>query len=281
MLKKVISFASVVTYTLCWLPLCVHANTIGCDKTPSLYSGTHELTVNGTKRAYILQLPVDYDANTPHKIVLGLHWLHGTQEDVYANSWFGLQPLANGTATIFVAPQGIDNGWANPNGTDVAFIDALLWTLSNDFCLDDRHIFALGFSYGASMSRALACARPKVFRAVAALSAGPFSGCDSSTEPIAFLGQHGVNDTVIPIASGREIRDMFVKNNGCIVPEHEPAAPEPLRLNWNETVYEGCKPDYPVWWIAHGGGHWALPDGGAGGLSFAPALIWKFFSQFK
>jgi hypothetical protein len=27
---------------------------------------------------------------------------------------------------IFVAPQGISNGWANSNGRDVAFIDGIL-----------------------------------------------------------------------------------------------------------------------------------------------------------
>ncbi|KAK0653189.1 Feruloyl esterase C [Lasiodiplodia hormozganensis] len=165
------------------------------------------------------------------------------------------------TATIFVAPQGIDNGWPNPNGTDVAFVDALLSALSSTLCLSTPHVYALGFSYGASMSRALACA----------------PGVTTS----ASLGQHGVNDTVIPIASGREIRHMFVRSNGCDMPPQEPPAPEPLSFDWNKAVYDGCEPGYPVWWIAHGGGHVALPDGGAGGLSFAPAQIWDFFSQFK
>ncbi|GAB2627157.1 hypothetical protein Aab01nite_80320 [Paractinoplanes abujensis] len=37
----------------------------------------------------------------------------------------------------------------------------------------------LRFSYGGAMSYALACARPAVFRAVAAVAApGPISGCD-------------------------------------------------------------------------------------------------------
>ncbi|EKG09698.1 hypothetical protein MPH_13220 [Macrophomina phaseolina MS6] len=269
----VLGMAALITST--------RADSAGCGKPPSLYTGTHSLTVNGTERTYILQLPDGYDANTPHKLYFGFHWLHGTQEAVYANSWYGLQPLANGTATIFVAPQGIDNGWANPNGTDVSLFDAILATLSETLCIDDRHVYSIGFSYGAAFTHALACARPNVLRAAAVLSAAELSGCDGGTEPVAFLGQHGVNDTVLPIARGREVRDRWVRNNGCELPSEEPPAPEPLSLQWNETVYAACLPDKPVWWIAHGGGHWALPDGGAGGLSFAPARFWEFFSQFQ
>ncbi|MFI1508686.1 hypothetical protein [Streptomyces sp. NPDC020597] len=37
----------------------------------------------------------------------------------------GAERLAN-NSTVFVAPQGLDNGWANSGGEDVAFTDAVL-----------------------------------------------------------------------------------------------------------------------------------------------------------
>jgi hypothetical protein len=60
--------------------------------------------------------------------------------------------------------------------------------------------------------------------------------------------QHGVKDSVLPIESGRQIRDRFVKLNGC----QPKAAPEPARNSRQRitTVYDGCK--YPTQWTAFG-----------------------------
>ena len=44
------------------------------------------------------------------------------------------------------------------------------------------------------MSYAIACARAKVFRAVAVYSGAQLSGCSGGTEPIAYLGIHGISD---------------------------------------------------------------------------------------
>jgi len=40
-------------------------------------------------------------------------------------------------------------------------VDDILRVVENDLCVDPTQRFALGFSYGAAMSYALACARPK------------------------------------------------------------------------------------------------------------------------
>ncbi|GAA3415023.1 hypothetical protein [Streptosporangium vulgare] len=82
------------------------------------------------------------------------------QRDVW--SYYGLQRLA-GESTIFVAPQGIGNGWANSGGEDVTFVDDMIRRIEGDLCVETTQRFALGFSYGGAMSFALACARPTVF----------------------------------------------------------------------------------------------------------------------
>ena len=47
------------------------------------------------------------------------------------------------------------------------------------------------------MSYSLACSRPTVFRAVAAIAApGAISGCSGGTQPVAYLGIHGINDNI-------------------------------------------------------------------------------------
>ena len=78
----------------------------------------------------------------------------------------------------------------------------------------------MGWSYGGAMSYAVACARPTVFRAVAVLSGANLSGCSGGTQPVAYLGIHGIHDSVLNISLGRTLRDTFVRNNGCTAQSH-------------------------------------------------------------
>lgn len=76
-------------------------------------SGTYSIQSGGQNRSYVLRVPDNYDRNHPYRLIFGLHWLNGTAGNVSSNGWYGLLPRSN-NSTIFVAPQGIDNGWANP-----------------------------------------------------------------------------------------------------------------------------------------------------------------------
>ncbi|MFD8214390.1 alpha/beta hydrolase family esterase [Streptomyces sp. NPDC059697] len=199
------------------------APTAGCGKTPALTSGTHTIQSGGKDRNFILRVPDGYDRNHAYRLVFGLHWLGGgtstdvaTGRTVDTGTWayYGLHRLAN-NRTIFVAPQGLDNGWADDGGEDVTFVDDIIRRIEADLCVDTTQRFALGFSYGTAMSYALACSRATVFRAVAVQSGGQLSGCSGGTQPIAYLGVHGLRDNVLGISGGRALRDRFVRNNGC------------------------------------------------------------------
>ncbi|KJK32989.1 poly(3-hydroxybutyrate) depolymerase, partial [Lentzea aerocolonigenes] len=110
--------------------------------------------------------------------------------DGYNWSYYGLRKLADAAnnGTIFVAPQGNGNGWANPGGQDLTFIDDMMKQLEAGLCVDTAQRFAGGFSYGGGMSYAIACARAKVFRAVVAYSGAELSGCSGGNDPIAYMG---------------------------------------------------------------------------------------------
>jgi len=264
------------------------AATAGCGKTPTLTSGTRTIQSGGQNRSFILKLPDVYDNNYPHRLAFGYHWLGGTAEQVagggtdgYAWAYYGMLSQDTDHTTIFVAPQGIGNGWANSNGQDVTFTDDMIRLIENDLCVDSTQLFSVGFSYGGAMSYALACARANVFRAVAAIAApGAISGCSGGTQPIAYLGIHGVNDN---IQNGRALRDTFVRNNGC-TPQN---APEPASGSRTHiiTAYSGCRAGYPVVWAAFDGGHQQGPVDGCAGCesgaqSWVKPEVWKFFTQF-
>ncbi|MFE9453936.1 ricin-type beta-trefoil lectin domain protein [Streptomyces sp. NPDC006739] len=266
------------------------AATAGCGKSPTLTSGTHTIQSGGQTRSYILRVPAGYDSSHPYRLIFGFHWRGGTAGDVdsggtdgYNWSYYGLRRLADANnSTIFVAPQGNGNGWANPGGQDVAFVDAMVSQIEAGLCVDTTQVFSAGFSYGAAMSYALACSRATVFRAVAVYSGANLSGCNGGNQPIAYMGLHGLRDNVLPIALGRGLRDTFVRTNGC-TPQNPPE-PAPGSLTHIITTYSGCKPGYPVVWAAFdGAGHDPGPiDGstGDGWHTWTSAAVWQFFTQF-
>lgn len=257
------------------------AATAGCGKTPTLTSGTKTITVNGKQRQWILRIPANYNNTQPYRFIFGLHWLSGDMTSVDGGNapYYGLKALAKESA-IFVAPNGLNKGWGNQGGEDITFLNTIRKQVEDDLCVNEKLRFSLGFSYGGAMSFSLACSSAKDYRAIAVLSGATLSGCAGGNDPIALYSQHGVKDSVLPIASGREIRDRFVKLNGCQAKN----APEPARGSGQRitTVYDGCK--YPTQFTAFDGDHVALPNNqgnDAGPNSFTPPEVWKFFSQFQ
>ncbi|MGP3936306.1 ricin-type beta-trefoil lectin domain protein [Nonomuraea sp. KM88] len=265
------------------------APTAGCGATPTLTSGTHSITTSGKNRNYILRIPDNYTNTTPYRLIFGFHWNGGTANDVdsggtsgYPWSYYGLRALSDNTA-IFVAPQGLNNGWANSGGEDVTFVDDMIREIEADLCVDTSQRFALGFSYGGGMSYALACARATVFRAVAVYAGAQLSGCSGGTEPVAYIGLHGLRDPVLNISAGRSLRDRFVGNNGC-TPQNPPE-PAQGSLTHIVTYYSGCRTGYPVAWAAFDAGHTPGPvDGRPGDFepgenSWTRPVVWEFFTQ--
>ena len=258
----------------------------GCGKAPALDGGEITVESAGT-RSYVLQIPETYDSNHPYRLVLAYHWQGGSAHAVAAgiaateSPFYGLWDESN-SSTIFVAPQGLgsgnDTGWPNGAGRDVAFTDAILKQVEAGLCIDTTRVFAVGFSYGAGMSYALACARPDVFRGVALFSGAELSGCEGGSKPIAFYASHGIADSTLSVIAGRALRDHFVEVNG-LAPQDPP---EPLSGSGAHvcTTYGGGYPQYPVEWCAFDGDHTPNPHDEGAATSWAPAEVWKFISQF-
>jgi poly(3-hydroxybutyrate) depolymerase len=265
------------------------AATSGCGNA-TLASGTHTIQSGGRDREFILSLPDGYVDNQPYRLVFVFHPRGGTATGIESGGDSGLVGSHHGlraawaNSTIFVAPQGLDNGWANDNGRDVTFVDGILEYVEAGLCVDTDRRFSVGFSFGGAMSYALACARPTVFRAVVVYGAGEVSGCSGGTDAVAYLGIHGITDNILTVSQGRELRDTFVRNNGCVPQD----APEPAEgsLTHIVTDYEGCQDGFPVVWAAFDGGHTPSPVDGSGSLfepiedSWTGPLVLAFLTQF-
>jgi poly(3-hydroxybutyrate) depolymerase len=235
----------------------------GCSATASAASGRFTIDVGGTPRDYILALPEGYDASRPYRLIFTWHPGGGSAQGT-ANNYYGIRQLADNSA-IFVSPEGIDQGWANTNGRDIAFLDAMLERFGAELCFDETRVFSTGFSYGGMMSLAIACGRADTFRAIAPMSGALFSGCEDGDAPIAMLGFHGTNDTVVDIAAGVRARDVLVERNGCQPEEQAVEADGCLS-------FQGCSEGHSLTWCEFDGGHTPAPQSGQ--------RIWEFFSQF-
>ena len=258
----------------------------GCGTTRELMNGRRTIQSGGVNREYILRVPDDYDNTRPYRLILAYHWANGNANQV-ANGglggstedpYYGLWDLAE-NSTIFVAPEGLDAGWANTGGRDVALTDAILEEVLGDLCIDRTRIFVIGFSYGASMSHALACARADVFRGVALYAGAQLSGCAGGTTPIAYFHAHGVSDSVLNFEQrGLPLRDRYVALNGC-TPQNPPA-PAANSGTHICTSYEGCSEGHPVRWCAHGGDHNPTEKDQGQSESWVPGEAWAFITQF-
>lgn len=254
----------------------------GCDKAAGLMNGRASIDVGGSMREYILALPNNYDPSHAYKLMFGWHPLGGSAQQVASGGYYGIQKLAKDQA-IFVSPEGLpfqgnSLGWGNTNGGDLAFLRAMLDLFKASLCVDEERIFSTGFSFGGMMSFAAACSATSMMRAVAPMAGNTMvSGCEKGTRPVALMGFHGTNDTVVDISGGQKGRDTFIQRNGCTM-ETMPAQPswcDGLSQNYQPcscVSYQGCTPGYPVTWCEYNAGHMAAPTSGA--------TLWSFFSQF-
>jgi polyhydroxybutyrate depolymerase len=253
----------------------------GCGATPP-DSMRYSIDVGGTSREYILKLPDDYDPNKAYRLVFAWHPWGGSAQQVAGNGnngYYGLVSASNGEA-ILVSPEGLDFGgnglgWGNENGQDIEFLQAMLERFDAELCFDHNRTFSTGFSFGGMMSNAVACAG--LARAVAPMAGNSsVAGCEGGSTSVAYMGFHGVNDSVVSIEGGRSARDEFVERNGC-------GAEIASDSTWCDgagdnyqpcecKTFDGCKDGYPVTWCEYNGDHMVAPNSGE--------TIWNFFAQF-
>jgi polyhydroxybutyrate depolymerase len=216
--------------------------------------------VGGTSRTYYLVPPTNYNPATAYPLVFVFHGAGGTGENIHG--WFKLEQAASGAA-LFVYPDGLGGIWdLGNNGPDAKLFDQVVASLSEQWCLDSKAIFAAGFSYGGWAATQMALARPTVVRAIASIAGGGPQGGKKTDPAVAAMIIHGTADTAEPIVAGTKSRDHFAATNGCTNGTSS-LSPSPC------VAYAGCQPGKSVAWCEHAGAH-EIPE-------FAASGIWSFF----
>ncbi len=182
-----------------------------CDSS-TLLAGDfiREVTIDGTVRSFDIHVPASYAGAAPVPLVLDFHAMGSPSDWERNNSGFLEQSDAAGF--IVVWPQGLDNTWnvgpccgTDPNVDDFTFVTTLVRELSTEACIDQRAIYATGFSFGGAMAYYSACKHAEMFAAVAVSSMDLFATSEiecNPSRPMSTIAFRGTDDMVIPYGGG-------------------------------------------------------------------------------
>ena len=144
---------------------------LGCGKAPALEPGNFA-SVTAAGRPGWIRIPNGYDPMRAYPVVFV--WKGCSAAGVTS---YGLENTVGDDAIIAQGdfPPGAD---CYDTGDGAAFVDlpvfdALLAELETNYCVDQAHVFSVGFSSGAWLTQLLACQRGDVLRGIGTI-AGAF-----------------------------------------------------------------------------------------------------------
>ncbi len=216
--------------------------TAGCSSAGTIHPERHTLPFDGLSRTFYTYRPAGVTGPGPVVVLLP-----GFQEQATAI------PVVSGLATeadrdrfTVVAPEAVQGSWnagtccgqaALNHVDDVGFLTALIADLRTARIADPARVYLAGFSNGAMMTYAFACARPDLL-AGAAVVAGTLTSPCAAHRPLDLLVVHQTADPIVPY--GGSAKPLAVL---------DPTGPFPSVATALET-----------WLSTEGCGHQALPS---------------------
>ncbi|OTB03822.1 carbohydrate esterase family 1 protein [Hypoxylon sp. CI-4A] len=137
----------------------------GCGQTPSFSPGDYKNFTTTTDRQYRVWLPPNYDSSKETPLILSFH---GASRDIaYQVDLDELTDTTFNEDYIVVYLQGLavpagssSTKWEGAPGAesdDIQFTNDVLDTVTEEFCVDEKRIFATGKSQGGGFVGRLAC----------------------------------------------------------------------------------------------------------------------------
>lgn len=177
---------------------------------------TVALTVGGLQRSFRLFVPKTYTGATPVPLVIDFHGLH-LDAVSYGSAFSEWDDRVDQEGYVLAMPQGVDNAWnIGPCCTesraldDVAFARAIVDHVSKAGCVDERRVYAVGYSNGGGMSFKLGCDAADVFAAVAPAAFDLLEEMNCSpARPLSVFISRGTEDVIVPYAGGASTPPTF------------------------------------------------------------------------
>jgi polyhydroxybutyrate depolymerase len=165
----------------------------GQEKAETLETGA----VGGS---YQLTVPATYRDRHPSPLIL---LFYGFDSNPTQFSALTDLPARGGRKGFLVAVPHDQSGETeyqfSGHGTDAAFVDGLVGSLEQRYCINRAAVFAVGFSAGAAFTIAYSCAHENQIAAMATVAVEFQLGC---TRPMSILAFHGTADPLVPYQNG-------------------------------------------------------------------------------
>lgn len=250
-------------------------------------TSVRSIEVDGQTRSYRVFRPENLPASAP--LVMVLHGWGFMAEQIEGD--YGWNELAENHRFVVVYPEGVGLSWnaagdccgpaADSGVDDLAFITALVDRLKDALPIDDRRIYAAGFSNGGVLAYELAC-RTSLFAAIGVVAGTQVGGCDTP-RPTPVMHVHGLADSIVRFDGGpavvpgaqpvREVMARWRRINECQKPTQS-------RADSVVTLKAACTGDREVTLVTvDGEGHFWPGRAGSTVSWDATAALWKVFSR--
>jgi polyhydroxybutyrate depolymerase len=261
------------------------------------------LNIGGVQREYKLYVPASYNGSEKVPVVFCFHGL-GDNMDNFEN--IGMTYVADTANFIVITPQaavdplagtawnsgaGVNFGgfeyFPNSGVDDIGFITTMIDTTAANFNIDQRRIYACGFSMGGYMTNRLACelnSRIAAFAPVAATIGAGITCNPGRVLPLVTF--HGTSDATVAYDSASfgssvpQLLNFWSLNNGCSTVDST-QLPDIANDGYTITkfVYGSCSPGSALeHYKVYGADHtWLGPNDDI----FYTTEIWKFFMRFE
>ena len=248
----------------------------GCGKA-NPPTGTRSSPLNVANHQYYVKLPQNYDPSTPYRLLFVFH--PSGNPITWAEDNAGFPQTDAAKQAVIVYPKSAGTGWEQ---VDIAMFDPLYESLTNNFCIDKKRVFATGESSGGDYSSVLGCEKATKVRAVGPTAAKPMAGVGLNPGNRTCSGQsaayviHGKNDNVVGAQAGIQTRDFHLAKNHCGTMT-TPVQGFTDRLS-NCVEYSGCDEGYPVFWCQHEDPNYSNTN--HGWPAFAAKFLWQKFTEY-
>ena len=225
-----------------------------------------------TGGAYYALPPAGWDGQSALPITVFFHGYGATAKAM--TEYRDLTQAFSDAGVLLILPDGVGKTWAHVGSPsqrrdELTFMDAVLADTRRRWPVDEKRVWASGFSQGGSMAWDIACYRGDEYTAFFPV-AGAFwrplpQRCPGG--PVNLRHIHGLSDTVVPIR-GRPIAGRFhqgdVNQAMTLLREGDGCPAEPPRIEQQNglscEVWDQCASGKELQLCLHDGGH-MMPSG--------------------
>ncbi|MBN2064346.1 MAG: hypothetical protein JW745_06050 [Sedimentisphaerales bacterium] len=253
-------------------------------------SGIHTMTSAGLERQYTIDIPENYDKNTPYRLVFAMHMMGGSMKTMVDNNFYGLKTYAhkNNVPVIFVAPQGYTDHtpWRGGDNKDHIFFADMLNLFKDKLSIDTSRVFCCGFSFGAMVTYSLSLEFQKELRAVACYAPANWNIYlpENKHLPLACFSTTGTEDGLCKWINSDELKQggkycvlTHIEDNGLKTLPEIPLATTPTHVT---TEFKGLPEEYPVLFGSFVGGHTDTVMDPGSDINWISKETWDFFMRF-